>query len=231
MKLVLLLMLTILSLESHSSALVRKDPEALTLTFESHIFLYGEADDELAQKIAEEINDVWNNQNIETPLDGSLYDLKFKVTASAVPFSKVFELAQSTPEAAFNFVRVIPGPNSHLTSSFMVGHTNSGVWLLSQGLGNSKTSAHEYGHSLGLDHPAGESFSGYPRIMLTDYYEVETPYQLPSGKLDLTTRKVTEIDVAELRLERLIFDDNQTAPIGRYDMIFIFDEEGNILNY
>ncbi len=231
MKLLFAIILLFMTLKAFSSALVSKDPEALILTFKSHLFLYGEVDSELALNIASEINNVWNDQSVEVPLDGSLYKLKFEVTASVVSYDEALAVSLSTLHPAFNFIRILPAPNDHLTASFMVGNTNSGIWLLSQGLGYSRTAAHEYGHGLGLNHPQGESFAGYPRIMLTDYYEVMPPYQLASGKLDLRMRKVTEVDVNELKLQRLIFDDQNLSSIGKFETIFLFDGEGEIQNF
>ncbi len=199
----------------YASALLVKDEGKKSITVKSHLYLYGLVDKGLAQKIAVEINQVWNEGHPQVLISNVRYDLIFKVTTSVSNLNEVRTLAeQSNPE--FNFIRIISGPNSHITASFIVGHTNSGVWLKSDNLGVAKTSAHEYGHTLGLKHPEGDSYVGIPRIMITRYY---------NQNLDLRDRKVLDIDIQELGIT------GATKTLGQFNRTFFFDEEGNFLPF
>lgn len=212
-------LIIILSCLYHSltfaSALVTRDDVSKIITVKSHIYLYGLVTKDLAKKIALEINQVWNEGRPQVLISQIRYDLVFKVSASVSDLDQVRSLAEKeNPES--NFIRIIRGPNSHLTASFIVGHTNSGVWLLSDKLGIAKTSAHEYGHTLGLNHPEGNSYVGIPRIMITRFY---------NEALDLRDRKVLDIDIQELGINKT------TKTLGQFNRTFFFDEEGNFLSF
>jgi len=199
----------------HASALLIQDHTHKVITARSHLFLYGEVDDQLAQQIAREINEVWNEGEHQVLMGQVKYDFVFEVSTSVTTLEKARELSE-LQDPINNFIRILAGPNEHLTVSFIVGHTNSGVWLLSDQLGLAKTAAHEYGHTLGLEHPEGESYEGIPRIMLTRYYD---------PNLDLRQRKVLAIDIQELGINEA------TATLGNYKTTFLFDEVGNPLAY
>lgn len=199
----------------HASALLIQDHTLKVVTAKSHLFLYGEVDEQLAQKIATEINQVWNEGKHQILIGHVKYDLVFEVSTSVTTLEIARELSEQL-DPINNFIRILAGPNEHLNVSFIVGHTNSGVWLLSDQLGFAKTAAHEYGHTLGLEHPEGESYVGIPRIMLTRYYD---------PNLDLRQRKVLDIDIQELGISEA------TTTLGNYKTTFLFDEEGNLLAY
>jgi hypothetical protein len=199
----------------YASALLIHDHTHKVITAKSHLFLYGEADEELAKNIATEINQVWNEGGHQVLMGQVKYDLVFEVSTSVTTLEIARELSELQGPIN-NFIRILAGPNEHLSVSFIVGNTNSGVWLLSDQLGLAKTAAHEYGHTLGLEHPEGETFVGIPRIMLTRYYD---------PNLDLRQRKVLDIDIQELGINEA------TTTLGNYKTTFLFDEEGNLLAY
>ncbi len=198
-----------------ASALLIQDDTNKVINAKSHLFLYGEVDNQLAQQIATEINQVWNEGEHQVLMGQVKYDLVFEVSTSVTSLENARELSE-LKDPINNFIRILASPNEHLTVSFIVGHTNSGVWLLSDQLGLAKTAAHEYGHTLGLEHPEGDSYVGIPRIMLTRYYD---------PNLDLRQRKVLDIDIQELGINQA------STTLGNYKTTFLFDEEGNLLAY
>jgi hypothetical protein len=220
---------------SFSSALVIKNTVESKLTLRSHLYLYGQVDELLATQIADEINLVWNENNHKVEIDQKLYQLIVRVTTSVVSVNQAIAFARLNPLALNNFIRINSFPNDSIPVPFILGNTNSGIWISSFNLGKSTTAAHEYGHSLGLNHPLDEGLHmGTPRLMITDYYPVEAKYWLNpnafSGdelaRLDLNNRQLTKADVRELGLEKLNFDQQETSTIGKYDFIFIYDQSG-----
>jgi hypothetical protein len=215
LKTLILLSTIIFQLSASASALLVKDEANKTLTVRSHFYFYGLIDETLSKNVAQEINDVWNAHHHQIILNKVSYKLLFKITASVVDIDEARDISYlSNP--INNFVRIIEKANTSITSSFMVGHTNSGVWLLSGQLGVNKTAAHEYGHSLGLDHPEGDHYEGIPRIMLTQFY---------GRNLNLKDREVLKVDIAELKIK----SDSNT--LGEFTNTFFFDEDGNVLAY
>lgn len=162
MKIIILLSTIMFQLSASASALLVRDEANKTLTVRSHFYFYGLIDQNLSRNIAAEINEVWNAPHHQIILNKVSYDLIFKITSSVVDIDDARDISYlSNPMN--NFVRIMEKANSSITSSFMVGHTNSGVWLLSNQLGINKTAAHEFGHCLGLDHPAGDHYEGIGR--------------------------------------------------------------------
>ena len=97
-------------------------------------------------------------------------------------------------------------------------------------LDNSSTAAHEFGHTLGLDHPhnldiRGEGTPGimYPRGTIVDprfqYYPEVAPGQ-KGGTLNPFTRKVLQKDIDDLRLNELTFDNKGIALVGGFTSVW-----------
>jgi hypothetical protein len=93
----------------------------------------------------------------------------------------------------------------------------------------STTAAHEYGHTLGLDHPADLDYRGrgvpgimYPRGTLVDpqfQYDPSRPAGVTGGTMHPMYRKVFAEDIANLKLDRLRFS-NAKAIVGEFTNVF-----------
>ena len=114
--------------------------------------------------------------------------------------------------------------------SFVDGiNSNTGYFKLENLLNNSTTAAHEYGHTLGLDHPhdldrRGKGVPGimYPRGTLVDpQYQYDPRIQAGSkgGTLHPMYRKVLQEDIHKLKLHRLHFE-NDKAILGEFTNIW-----------
>ena len=98
----------------------------------------------------------------------------------------------------------------------------------------STTAAHEYGHTLGLDHPRfldirGEGVPGimYPRGTLVDpqfQYDPAIPAGLKGGTMHPMHRKVRQKDIEQLKLHKLRFQNNK-AVLGDFTNVYHWNHE------
>ena len=115
--------------------------------------------------------------------------------------------------------------------SFVDGlNCNTGYFKLANLLQTSTTAAHEYGHTIGLDHPDDLDIRGqqapaimYPRGTISDPHFQYDPNAIAGktgGTLDPKFRKVTQADIDALRLHRLSFSEKGLASIGGFSSIY-----------
>ena len=173
---------------------------------ESNYFLYGTAVSKVqAQTIAADINSAWNSANGKVTIDGKQYNVKFKVTATAIANKGVGDfdytlgvanLASKNDPTGMNYkdnyVR-IENSNKGQNESFgyEISQTpgETGYWLSDEVYSNEKTKEHEYGEGLGLDHPANSYSNGVLRIMAGK-----------SPDINPSQRSVTPADISDLDL-------------------------------
>jgi hypothetical protein len=108
--------------------------------------------------------------------------------------------------------------------------SNTGYFKLDNLLNNSTTAAHEFGHTLGLDHPKyldirGQGQPGimYPRGTLVDpqfQYDPTVPAGVKGGTLNPFTRKVLQSDIDDLKLNRLDFNKEGLAIVGDFSSVW-----------
>ncbi len=119
--------------------------------------------------------------------------------------------------------------------------SNTGFYNINDFGSGSTTGAHEYGHSLGEEHPEKPDGSvdvrgqGQPGIMAPRNSVVDSQYQFdpkakpgshPNGTLDPNKRKVTQKNIDNLHVDKLKFDENGKANLGQADHT-VYDKNGN----
>lgn len=195
----------------------------------STIFFYGNAANEiLSRQIAKDISGHWNEPNAKIFIKKNLYNVLFDVEG-------VYE-KYLTPEMIFeninprnNYFRI--EEYAHGNISFVDGlGCNTGYFKLENLLNNSTTSAHEYGHTLGLDHPENLDIRGYgqpgimyPRGTLVDpqfQYDPNIRAGLTGGTINPFTRKVLQNDIDNLKLNKLNFNHAGFAIIGDFSSMW-----------
>ena len=95
---------------------------------------------------------------------------------------------------------------------------------------NSTTAAHEYGHTIGLDHPANLDIRGqgqpgimYPRGTVCDPFYQYDPNAEPlqaGGTINPYTRKVLLSDIDQLRLHKLSWNAGGFAVLGDFSSVY-----------
>jgi hypothetical protein len=204
-------------------------PASRQLCIHSILFFYGNAaSDALSLAIAKDIADHWNEAKGKVRNKNVVYDVVFEIEGI---------LAKSlTPEMIFennnrrnNYFRIEAFASGNISFVDGVG-SNTGYFLLDNLLNNSTTAAHEYGHTIGLDHPEildirGKGTPGimYPRGTIVDpqfqYSPVAAPLA-PGGTINPFTRKVLQEDIDNLQLSRLPYNRSGVAMIGNFTNIW-----------
>ena len=194
----------------------------------SHIITYGNASTpELTEQMREEIETMWNEPEGIIKFDGSLLRVIFKITASHQPVIQPLEIYQNL-DPRNNYFRIEEFANGNI--SFVDGPgCNSGYFKLENLYKGSTTAAHEYGHTLGLDHPKHldireEGVPGimYPRGTLVDpqfQYDPTKPAGVTGGTMYPIYRKVRQEDIDHLKLHGLEFK-NGLSMVGDFTNIY-----------
>ena len=194
----------------------------------SHIITYGDAANEaLTEQIRDEIETMWNEPHGRVVLDNEAYLVQFRITAELKKDVTELEVLQNV-DPRNNYFRI--EAFAHGRISFVDGlGCNSGYFLLENLYKGSTTAAHEYGHTLGLDHPKildirGQGVPGimYPRGTLVDaqyQYDPAKPAGVTGGTMHPMYRKVKQEDIANLKLHKLPFE-RAKAIIGEFTNIY-----------
>lgn len=204
------------------------DPHRNTIIIRSHIITYGNAADEkVTESIREEIETMWNEPKGTINLEGILFSVNFRITASLREVIDIEEVSSNT-DPRNNYFRIEEFALGNI--SFVDGlGCNSGYFKLENLYVGSTTAAHEYGHTLGLDHPSNFDYRGkgvpgimYPRGTLVDpqfQYDSAKPAGVTGGTMHPMYRKVFPRDIAAMKLERLRFQ-NEKAIVGAFSNVF-----------
>ena len=209
-------------------------PHSNQLVIHASIIIYGDAaNDILAKQIAKDIQDHWNEADGKVQITKGwftkkTYNVKFNMEGR-------FDIGL-TPQIVFensnprnNYFRIEEYASGNI--SFVDGiYSNTGYFKLENLLDNSSTAAHEFGHTIGLDHPhhldiRGKGTPGimYPRGTWVDpqfqYYPDVAPGE-KGGTLNPFTRKVLQNDIDDLQLHKLYFNNDGLAIIGGFTSIW-----------
>lgn len=198
------------------------------LHIHSHIIAYGNAaSEEITERIREEIETLWNEPQGQIIIQNERYRVAFRITAETRREVSELEVLQNTDPRA-NYFRI--EEFAHGNISFVDGlGCNTGYFLLENLYKGSTTAAHEYGHTLGLDHPQNLDLRGqgvpgimYPRGTLVNpeyQYDPAVPAGQKGGTLHPMYRRVKQEDIEQLRLHRLAFE-NGRAVVGDFTNVY-----------
>lgn len=202
---------------------------ARQLIIRSDFIFYGEAATQaMAEQIATDIALHWNEPKATVRIGREQYQVLFEITGS---FSDPLdpEMVWYNDNPRLNFFRIEEYVTGNI--SFVDGlNCNTGYFKLQNLQQTSTTAAHEYGHTIGLDHPddldiRGHQFPGimYPRGTICDphfQYEAQAEAGKPGGTLDPKHRIVTQSDIDALKLHRLLFSEKNLAVLGGFSSIY-----------
>ncbi|MFN8244380.1 MAG: matrixin family metalloprotease [Ferruginibacter sp.] len=204
-------------------------PEQGLLVIHSVLFFYGDAaNDAVSKQVAMDVAEHWNAADGKQMIRNKLYRVLFDIEGI---WSRTLEpsLVYENTNPRNNYFRIEEYARGNI--SFVDGlNSNTGYFKLENLLNNSTTAAHEYGHSLGLDHPEDLDIRGkgvpgimYPRGTLVSPEYQYDPNAVPGekgGTLNPFTRRVLPGDIAALQLERLNFNYGRFAMIGNFTSVW-----------
>lgn len=199
------------------------------LIIRSVFYFYGDAATaSLAESIAKEIEDHWNEPEAAVMIHKKNYDIRFEITGIFEPSLKP-ETVWYNDDPRLNFFRIEKFVIGNISYVDGIG-SNTGYFKLDNLLQTSTTSAHEYGHTIGLAHPNVTDIRGglecgimYPRGTLCDahlQYDANVVAAMPGGTLNPHFRKVCLSDIQNLHLHRLNFNDKGFAKLGEFTSIY-----------
>lgn len=205
MNLKLLLILFFTPFFANGSARVEVNNDEKVLNVFLKIYFYGNQSYRYPE-VVEEIESEWLKKMILIPENypWANYKVNLQFDYQKVSDQLAAQLIDSNVSFENNFIRLEEGILTD--ESFVLSYgANCGLWYFSNGIGQSKTAAHEVGHLLGLPHPE-RSFVNTQDIslMATRLTEVDQAFQyqgevrgtygLPK-LLDIRYRKLTDFDL------------------------------------
>lgn len=200
-----------------------------SLTISARLFFYGDAVwPSLCTDIANDIERHWNEARASVNIKGHTYRVQFKMEGIYKPALTPNEVFENT-DPRNNYFRIEEYSATDISFVDGVG-CNTGYFKLDNLLHNSTTAAHEFGHTIGLDHPDDLDIRGrgtpgimYPRGTLVDpsfQYNPGVAAGTVGGTLNPFLRKVLQADFDHLKLFKLRFDDQGRAILGDFSSLW-----------
>lgn len=205
------------------------DESADTLTISANLYFYGDsANEEISFQTGEDINLHWNISDAYASIKGKRYRVIFDVKGLYKPQLNQVEVI-SNDDPRNNYFRIEEHAAGNISFVDGVG-SNTGYFKLDNLLNHSTTAAHEFGHTLGLQHPEdldirGKGIPGimYPRGTFSDpqfHYDPAAAPGTKGGTLNPVHRQVLSKDIANLHLEKLHFNEDGRAVIGAFSSVW-----------
>ena len=194
----------------------------------SNIVTYGNAANPgITESIREEIEAMWNEPQATLKFQSIVFDVRFRINAWFNPAITPFDIYRNL-DPKNNYFRIEEYSHNHI--SFVDGlNCNSGYFKLENLYKGSTTAAHEYGHTIGLNHPKdidirGQGVPGimYPRGTLVDpqyQYDPSKPAGVTGGTMHPMYRKVKLQDIEDLKLHRLEYHHGK-AVLGEFTNVW-----------
>ena len=193
------------------------------LVIRSLFYFYGNAaTNDLAIQIADDISKYWNEPRVLIDNRKVIFEIEGFYTPDLTP-----EAVWYNDDPSKNFFRI--EEFSAIDISFVDGiGSNTGYFKLQNLLHTGTTAAHEYGHTIGLEHPSILDIRGtgapgimYPRGTIVDaafQYNPAAPAGVGElgGTMDAAKRKVTEGDIHALQLHRLRLKKGDVKMLGDF---------------
>jgi hypothetical protein len=203
-----------------------------SIIIHSVIFFYGtDANEELSIEIAKDIADHWNEPGAVINIGGRNYQVLFNIEGVwARSLTPKMVIENTNPRNNYFRVEAFAGTGFNDISSVDGLGSNTGYFKLDNLLNHSTTAAHEYGHTLGLDHPEILDIRGlgvpgimYPRGTIVDppfqYSPVARPGEV-GGTMNPFTRRVLQRDIEALKIHRLRFNREGFAMLGDFSSVW-----------
>lgn len=199
------------------------------LLITSIFFFYGtEATDVLSQQIADDIQQHWNEPDASIHLQNKKWNIQFQIKGYCNQNIEPEEVWYNT-NPAHNYFRIEKFSPNHISFVDGIG-SNTGYFKIDNLLQTSTTAAHEYGHTIGLEHPdeldiRGAEIPGimYPRGTICDphfQYDASKSPGETGGTLNPFHRKVLQNDLNDLKIQKLRFDEKGFAVLGDFTSIY-----------
>jgi hypothetical protein len=198
------------------------------LFIHSNILLYGSlATQELLEQCVQEIETMWNEPKGQVNYKGNMYTVVFVIKGYLFNHLKPEDIFENK-NPKNNYFRIEEMVQGNI--SFVDGlKSNTGYFKLENLYAGSTTAAHEYGHTLGLDHPLDMDLRGkgrpgimYARGTLVDpefQYDPNVAAGEKGGTMHPMHRRVTQHDIDNLKLNQLNLS-NINCTLGDFSAVY-----------
>lgn len=207
--------------------IIETDYHKQLLQIISNIFIYGNAiSEEVRRDMEDEINWMWNEPRALLWLEKKPFLVEFAVKVFLYPNLQVQDVISNT-NPRNNYFRI--EEYAHGNISFVDGlGSNTGYFKLENLYKGSTTTAHEYGHTLGLPHPEDMDIRGkgipgimYPRGTLVNaeyQYDPNVAAGAKGGTLYPIHRRVKQGDIDDLGLLKIV--QSKDKIIGKFSSVY-----------